>query len=331
MIEPTDPSSARPRRARLASTAVGAVLALTALAFVGRALVRDRAEIGDALADAAPGWLALGALLAVVGMTAIAVPWRRAIQLLGDDLPVGQVVRRYFIGEIGKYVPGGVWPILGRGELARRWGVRRVAAYGSVLLSLVALYLAAMFVVVAGLPTLLAGGDGTGPIAVLLLLPLGLVALHPRALRAGITLVERVARRPVDLPVPPWRSSVGLVGRYVPAWLAIGAATWAVARSLDPSAELLEIGTAATLSWLVGFVLVPVPGGVGVREAAFVAAAGSLEPGIAAAVAVAARLIFVLVDALGAVLSLAVVRSTDRPTAELLDDAPLDEAADPPG
>ena len=315
MTAPADPSSA-PRRARLASTGVGAVLALAAAAFVGRALVRDRAEIGDALEGAAPGWLVLGAVLAVVGMTAIAVPWRRAIQLLGDDLPMGQVIRRYFVGEIGKYLPGGVWPILGRGELARRWGVRRAAAYGSVLLSLLALYLAAMFVVVAGLPTLLAGGDGTGPIAVLLLLPLGLVALHPRVLRAAVSVVERFTRRHVDLPIPPWRSSVALVCRYVPAWLAIGAATWAVARSLDPSAGLLEIGTAATLSWLVGFVLVPVPGGVGVREAAFVAAAGSLDPGIAAAVAVAARLIFVAVDALGAVIGSSLLRSTPSHAAD---------------
>ena len=248
----------------------------------------------------------------LAGMTAIAVPWRRAIQLLGDDMPTGQAIRRYFVGEIGKYVPGGVWPILGRGELAVRWGIRRTTAYSSVLLSLMALYLAAMFVVVAGLPALLSGDDGTGPIAVLLLLPLGLIALHPRSLGAAIAVVERVSKRDVHLDIPSWRSSVALVVRYVPAWLAIGGATWAVARSLDPSAGVIEVGTAATLSWLVGFVLVPVPGGVGVREAAFVAAAGSLDPGIAAAVAVAARIIFVAVDALGAAIGSSLLRPPRR-------------------
>ena len=310
MTAPTDARARPGRRARVASTAVGATLAAAAAVFVGRALVRDRAEIGDALGGASPGWLVLAVALAAVGMTAIAVPWQRAIRLLGDDLPMGQVIRRYFVGEIGKYVPGGVWPILGRGELAARWGIRRTSAYGSVLLSLMALYLAAMFVVVAGLPALLAGDDGTGPIAVLFLLPLGLVVLHPRVLRVALGLVERVARRQVDLELPPWGSSVALVVRYVPAWLAIGGATWAVARSLDPSAGVLEIGTAATLSWLIGFVLVPVPGGVGVREAAFVAAAGSLDPGIAAAVAVAARLIFVAVDAAGALIGSSALRAT---------------------
>jgi len=301
-----EPSSRRGVKA--ASGGLGLVIALAAIAFVGRALLRDREQIGDALADASLGWLALAVLLGAAGMTAIAVPWRRAIRLLGEDLPMAQVVSRYYVGEIGKYVPGGVWPVLGRGELARRWGMGRAAAYGSVLLSLLALYLAAMFVVVGGLPVLLSGDDGSGPVAVLALLPLGLAVLHPGVLGRVVRLGEHVLRRPIELALPSWGASVALVGRYVPAWLAIGGATWAVARSLDPSAGVLEIGTAAVLSWLAGFVLVPVPGGVGVREAAFVAAAGSLDPGIAAAVAVAARAIFVAVDALGAVIGSAALR-----------------------
>ena len=300
----------RPHRAKLASTALGLLLALLAGAFVGRTLLRDREAIADALSGASPGWLGLGVALAIVGMTAIAVPWRHAIRVLGDDLPMGQVIARYYVGEIGKYLPGGVWPILGRGELARRWGVRRPAAYGSVALSLATLYLAGMAVVVAGLPSLLDGEDGSGPVAVLVLLPLGLLALHPAFLRRGLALVERIAHRPVELSLPSWGTSAALVLRYVPAWLAIGGATWAVARALDPHAPLLEVAVAAVLSWVVGFVLVPVPGGVGVREAAFVAAASSLEPGIAAAVAVAARAAFVLVDGGGALLgSLALRRS----------------------
>jgi len=49
-----------------------------------------------------------------------------------------------------------------------------------------------------------------------------------------------------------------------------------------------------------------------VREAAFVAAAGSLDPGIAAATALAARVIFVVVDALGAALGGLALRRTAR-------------------
>lgn len=311
---PSPPDAADPRRdgARRASTALGVGLGLAALVFVGRSMAADRDEIADALGRAELGWLAVGAALAAVGMTAIALPWRRAIALLGDDMPTWEVVRRYYVGEIGKYLPGGVWPILGRGELAVRWGVSRVAAYGSVLLSLLALYVAASLLVVLGLPVLLSGDGDEGPVAVLLLLPFGLSVLHPRVFAWVQRVGERVLRRRFDLPVPRWGDSMLLVLRYVPAWLAIGGATWAVARALDPTAGVLDVGVAAVLSWLVGFALVPVPGGVGVREAAFVAAAGSLDPGIAAAVAVGARALFVTVDGLGALLGSASLRRAGR-------------------
>ena len=306
--------------AKAASGVVGLVLALIAIAFVARTLLRDRDEIADALEQARTGWLVAAFLVAAVGMVAIALPWRRALRLLGGDLPLGQLVARYFVGEIGKYVPGGVWPILGRGELARRHGVRRVAAYGSVALSLVALYLAAMFVVVATLPALLSGDDGTGPVAVVLLLPVGLVALHPGVLTAALRFVERITHRHVDLELPSWRQSVTLVSLYVPAWVAIAAATCVVARALDPGADVWQVGAAAVLSWVVGFVLVPVPGGVGVREAAFVAAAGSLDPGIAAATAVAARALFIVVDVLGAGLGTLALRGGEVDQPEWTDD-----------
>ena len=287
----------RPRPA-----SVGLVVALVAIAFVARTLLRDREEIADALEQAPrpAGWWPPSC-------------WRRwawspsrcrgaapcacsAVTCRSDSSWLATSS-----GEIGKYVPGGVWPILGRGELARRHGVRR----GGRLR--------------VGRPVprgALPGGhvrggrrparrSSPGTTArdrsrCVLLLPVGLVALHPRVLAAALRFVERVTRRHVDLELPSWRQSVTLVSLYVPAWLAIGAATWVVARALDPDADLWQVGAAAVLSWIVGFVLVPVPGGVGVREAAFVAAAGSLDPGIAAATAVAARAAFVIVDAVGA-------------------------------
>jgi uncharacterized membrane protein YbhN (UPF0104 family) len=290
---------------------VGLVAAAVAGIFVGRALLRDRHTIGDALDTASPGWLLVAFALCAVGMVAIAVPWRSVVAVLGGDLPTGQAVARYFVGEIGKYVPGGVWPILGRGELARRAGVPRPAAYGSVLLSLLALYLAATFLVVVGLPALI-DGDDAGSLAVLVLLPLGVAALHPAVVRTLVAVLSQVVRRPIDVAIPSWGTAVGLVARYVPAWLAIGGATWAVARSIEPSASLADVGTAAILSWIVGFVVVPVPGGVGVREAAFVAAAGSLDPGVAAVVAVLVRVLFVVVDTIGAVVGSARLRGAHR-------------------
>jgi glycosyltransferase 2 family protein len=287
-----------------ASTAVGAGLALLAGFFVVRTLSRNWDEVRDALEQADLLGILGAFLLAGAGMTAIAFPWRRALRLLGGDLTYPEVVARYYLGEIGKYLPGGVWPVVGRGELAARAGVARTPAYGSVALSLGALYLAAMLVVLVGAPAILAGAsDGSGDrdryLWVLTLLPLGILTLHPWALERLRRLGEKLLRRPLHTTIPPWRESLALVVRYVPAWLLIGTATWAVARALGQDVGWLDVAAAAVLSWVVGFVLVPVPGGVGVREAVFIAAAG-FDPGVEAAVALVARVLFVIVDGGGA-------------------------------
>ena len=101
-------------------------------------------EVRDEIADAEVGWLVAAVFCAGAAMAWIAACWRRAMALSGPTPGRAHTVAWYFAGEIGKYVPGAVWPILGRGELARRGGIARHRAYPSVGLSLAALYLAAL-------------------------------------------------------------------------------------------------------------------------------------------------------------------------------------------
>jgi glycosyltransferase 2 family protein len=297
------------RRLAGASTAIGVVLAGVAVVFVGQRLTSNWDEVSDSLADASLAWMAGAVVLAVAGMTAIAVPWRRALRLLGGDLSYPETIARYYVGELGKYLPGGVWPVVGRGELARRAGVGRTAAYSNVALSLAALYLAAMFLTVGFAPLLVSGdrsgGDGGAGkyLWALVLLPIGVLFLHHAVLERVRVMGEKVLRRPITADIPHWRNSIGLMVRYVPAWLLIGTATWAVAEGLGQSVSWTDVAPAAILSWVIGFVLVPVPGGVGVREAAFIAAAGALASGPAAAVAIVARVLFVATDGLGALVA----------------------------
>jgi hypothetical protein len=238
-------------------------------------------------------------------MSWIAACWSHALALVGDESRPDRrrVIAWYFAGEIGKYVPGGVWAVLGRGELARRGGVAGSRAYPSVGLSLVALYLAGVMVTTVLVPlAALSGASSVMEVALLGLLPLGLLTLHPRVLGRARAIVVRLTGRGQSIVLPSWPATIGLVARYVPAWLLIWAATWCVARALLPSPPVLRIGIAAMLSWVVGLAAVPVPAGTGIREAAFVALAG-LSVGVAATVAVASRLLFVVVDVLGALLS----------------------------
>jgi uncharacterized membrane protein YbhN (UPF0104 family) len=293
------------QRLAVLSTAVGLIVAVAGGAFVVRALAGSYDEARRAIDHARIGWVVASVPVALAGMTLVGIPWRRSLRLLGADPSMRSTLYWYFVGQLGKYVPGPMGPVVGRAELARRDGVARPAAYGSSLLSLGATYLAAILVVIAFLP--FAGSIGS-QWWVLLLLPLGVLALHPSVLHAGKRLGERVLRRPIDVVIPAWRDSVELVARHAPAWVLIGTATWCVARAFDPSAGWTDVMVPGVLSWVIGFVVVPAPGGIGVREAAFVAAATSLDHGVAATVAIVSRVVFMLVDVTGALIGSTMLR-----------------------
>jgi hypothetical protein len=300
------------RRLAALSTTIGLLVAAVGAVFVVRAITREYDSARDAIGDAGLGWLVASVPVALCGMTLVGVPWRRSMKTMGADPSMRDTLVWYFLGQLGKYVPGTLWPIVGRAELARRGGIPRPAAYGSVVLTLGATYLAAILVVIGFLP--FAGENGAGDQWwVLVLLPLGLAALHPAFIGWGKRTVEGLVRRPIDVVIPSWSDSVVLVLRHAPAWFMIGTATWLVARAFDADAGWVELMVPGVLSWIIGFVVVPAPGGIGVREAAFTAAAVSLGDGVGATVAIVSRIVFMTVDLLGAALA-TIGRSRSSPS-----------------
>jgi uncharacterized membrane protein YbhN (UPF0104 family) len=297
-----DAPSPRARRlARLLSLA-GIAVAVLGCVFVGRLLASEWDDVTAALESADLVELTVALVLGLAGMTWTSQQWRHVLRSFGAEAARATAMHAYFFGQLAKYVPGGIWSVVGRAELATRAGVARAAVYPSVGLSLATTYLAALVLAAATAPW--ASAHGTGSWA-LLALPVGVVAMHPRVLRLGVSLSERLfGAAPSELVVPPWRATMVLVGRHLPSWLLIACSTWMTCRALSIEAPLGAVLFATPLSWFIGFIALPVPGGVGVREAAFVAIiAPALDPAEAAVVAVTSRLIFVAVDVLGAAAS----------------------------
>lgn len=297
-------------------TLVGVLVALVCGVFVARSIVVQWSDVRADLSQAQPAWLLASLPLAAAAMVWIAAGWGAVMRALGATPDLRRTVAWFFAGEIAKYVPGGVWAVLGRGEFARRGGTPADKAYPSVALSLATFYLAALAVATVLVPLDVANqAESPAALALLVLLPVGLAAVHPRVLEPTRALVVRLTGKGGDIVIPTWRSTLGLVARYVPAWLLVWAATWCVARALMPDPSLLRVGIATTLAWTAGFVAVPVPAGAGVREAVFIATAG-MAAGPAAAVAIGSRLVFSLVDVGGALLSAPWHRNRTRDRAD---------------
>ena len=302
-----------PRGGNLRLAARLATLAFVALfiAFAVLLLVRDWPQTVNALRHAELWWLVPAAVCAVAGMFLMAWRWGAAILAVGGHASgPHRVISAFFVGEEGKYIPGAVWAALGRSELARREGYERSVAYSSVALSLVGCYLAAAITALGLAVVGLIGGSidmPWWPVAVVAVG--GVAAMHPAVSRRIHALASRVLKRKLVIEIPSWGRCLRLTATYIPVWILIAAATTLVTRSLVPHLPIARVALAAVVSWIIGFIT-PSPGGIGVREAVFVAVAG-VAAGPAAAAAILARVLFVLVDSIGAGVGWMVLRGTE--------------------
>ena len=278
---------------------VRVVFLLVALLLLGLAL-RENGD--EALASARDVGVAnaLGSLAAVlVGLLSSALVWRALLADLGTPLRLRPALHVFFLGQLGKYVPGSVFAIAAQMELGRGQGAPRSRVGTASLLFMGVLVAAGLLTAAVALPL-------TSPSAlrdyawVLLLLPLGLAVLHPPVLTRLVGVLLRVLRRdPLDRPLT--RRGVGAaLGWALGMWVAYGVHLWLLVRPQDTQGRadllLLSLGAYA-LAWTAGFLFVVAPAGAGVREVALIAAlAPVLDPAAALAVAVLSRVLMTLGD-----------------------------------
>lgn len=299
-------TAARPPVSRRRTLVRGGLVAL-ALLFLVLALRGQADEIADGLRRLSVATLLLSFLAIVAGLLASALSWRAILTGLGSPLPVAVAGRVFLLGQLGKYLPGSLWPVLAQAELGRDHGVPRarsaVAAVGVLVVGLVV-----GTVLGVGCLALSATGAireywyvGLVPVA-------GLVVLAPPVLRRLLGLAFRLTRRPAtDTTVSGGALLVAALWSLV-QWLCFGLQAWLLARGLGGGHDrllLLAVGAYA-LAWVVGFLIIFVPAGAGAREAALVLVLGpALGRGDALALALVSRVLMVVGDLV--VVGLAVV------------------------
>ncbi|WP_337063139.1 lysylphosphatidylglycerol synthase domain-containing protein [Kineococcus sp. G2] len=303
---------------------------LLALALAVAYLVRERAAIADA-------WHRLDALavlaalvLSVANVALSGASWRAVLADLGSPLAARDAARVFFVGQLGRYVPGTVFQFVAQAELARDLGVPRRRTGSALVVALLVSMTTAGLLVTGVLPLALRGADVPGGAwagALRWAVPLLLVLLVPAVLNRLLGVLLRLARQePLEHPVTA-RGLLASAGWALASWLAVGLQVFVLVRSLGagwPVGRLLALAVGGyALAWVVGFLVVLAPAGAGAREvvlAAVVAlAAGG---GVPAVVVLGSRVLLTAADLLLALAALAATpgavarlrRARSRPT-----------------
>jgi glycosyltransferase 2 family protein len=282
------------------------------LAFGGYEIARQWHEIVHALGQLSPLAIA-GALVCVLAAQVGTLrTWQCVLAGLGSPLRATAAARVLFIGQLGKYLPGSVWPVLAQMELGTLHQVPRHRSASASVLTMLASLLTGLLAAAVTLPLT---GHADSYLWAYAAVPALLACMHPRVLRGGMDRLLRLARQPALEHPLSGPVLVRALGWSLFAWLCNGLQIWLLVPVRSGMSLLLSVGGYA-FAWCAGFLVVFAPGGLGIREVLLVTTLTPLVgTGTATAVALVSRLLTTVSDLLSAGVSVSFRRKPGLPPA----------------
>ena len=292
-------------------------LALLVLAAVAAAVVRNWTSVSADVRRIDARTFALAAGLVCLAPILTMLGWRILLADLGSPVHLAPAGGIFYVGQLGKYLPGSVWSIVAQAEMGARLDIPRRR---SAVVGLMTLGIATVCGLIVGLPAvpLLISRNGDSSAAAWTLVP-GLALLGflmwPRLLNWGIRLGLRILRRePLEQELSG-RAVLRSIVCFILAWLCSGLHILVLARATGAghggTSQLVVASVAGfALASTLAIFSVLLPAGVGVREGLLVLVLAPVTSVSAAtAVVVVSRFLTVLSDVVFALLGWAWARS----------------------
>lgn len=317
-------SAGRPLRRLLAVVFLGVALVFVVALLRGQWDSLDRVlDTTRAFAWSFEPWVLLLAVVAgAMDLLLMGLVWAALFRWTGGSAGRPEAVRVWVITNFGRYIPGKIWQLGGLAAYMKGRGDSGAAALVSVLAFQIITLVTGGAVAVSTIGLEWAGGGGDGWITALSLAAILLMALHPGVIR-------RIAGRlggwlgEEDLVVDLAGRHIGAAaGGMVLAWVAYGVGLMLLLRGVGVQVQLdqLPILTGVfAASYVVGYLVLLAPGGLVVREGAMTALLAELTAisvGVAAAVAVMARIWMIVAELAALALVLTWPRSVEEQAEE---------------
>jgi uncharacterized membrane protein YbhN (UPF0104 family) len=276
-----------------------ALLAVAIVYAIGQQFVRDlqRPELSDLWEHSVGAdWLVLSGVLYLAALGCWALVWYRLMLGLGQAPSPVATIRAYYLGHLGKYVPGKAWALVMRATLVAgprvRPSVAGVTAFYEVLVNMSGgvLLAAVLFLLLApdnavamdwetfrrlfrleAPDTSLIDRKILVLLALLLLLPIGLLVLPPIFNHIAQRFTKPFRDRDAA-PLPPIRVRSLLQSLVIAgcSWCLLGASLWVMLQAVAPRPPTLDyLGIYIAfmgMAYVAGFIILLVPSGLGVRE-----------------------------------------------------------------
>lgn len=238
-------------------------------------------------------------LIAAVGVTFISMGfgvlgWNCALRTVSVNISIRETAHIHLYANLAKYMPGYAWQLVGKAVLSRKFGIDAKQVGLAMTLELVQMFAAGLGLSALLLPeTALLTWTGwpwiTAWMPVLRFAAGVLMVIFPPLLA---NLLSRFSSKQQAKVSPVWMTV--LFWNMVASWIVFGFSFWLIGCAVSPltltQSPLFIL--VLVLSFLIGFLVIFVPGSIGVRESVMVFL---LNPYIPSALAVSAALLSRLV------------------------------------
>jgi len=248
--------------------AVQLIAVAAVLVYVARRIDAQWGELAALPQSINVSWalVAASGLVVLCSYAVLIRTWQHTVQAWGEQIGFRDASRIWFVSNLGRYVPGKVWQIGAMGVLAQRVGVSPVAAVGSSLVISIVNVLAGIAIAVA-FGVGVAGEAEWWAVPLVAALTAGVIAapwILPMAVRAASVVLRREMQAPRLPHSAIWKAAIGCSV----AWLLYGIAFRLLHISLlgHGTGDLARSTAAFTGSYIAGFLFLPAPGGIGIRE-----------------------------------------------------------------
>jgi glycosyltransferase 2 family protein len=195
--------------------------------------------------------------------------WRKVLHYMGYDLSYGDARDIFYIGNLGRYIPGKVWSIAGMAYMAEKSGIPATIAGTSAVFAQVYSFLSSfgffiLFFIFRGTFTINAGFLWFVPVFI----AAAVIFIFPANLERVLNIVlKKIGREPVALKITT-ATALKITALYFLSGMLFGCSFWIFVSSFVGMSEINPMFTASAyiIAYWAGFLAFFVPGGIGVRE-----------------------------------------------------------------
>ncbi len=236
--------------------------------FLARILYRDWNKISTYDWDVNYYLLVFSFILMVANSLVISLGWNLILRLLGAVVGYRKALKIYLLTELGKYIPGKIWTMVGKVYFLEKEGVAGVKAATSVVVRLAIHVVSGLLIFLVSLLFWTPAESVRRVYFLFFLLPLGLLFLHPSVFGRTLNFaLKRLKRDSIKFTLK-YEHIILLIFFWCGWWVLTGISIYFLIVSIYPlsSALLPAIIGICAITWLAGFFSFIVPAGLGIIE-----------------------------------------------------------------